>query len=168
MWELDLKKDGHWRIDVFKLWYWRRLLRIPWTTRRSNRSRIKPVNPKGNQPWIFTGRNDAKAPILWPPDAKSRHVGKDPDTGKDWRQKEKGVTENKMVRRHHQLVSVQFSSVAQSRPALCNPMDCSTPGFPIHHQLLELAQTHVHQAGDIIQPSHPLLSPSPVFHLSHH
>jgi len=72
MWELDLKKDGHWRIDVFKLWYWRRLLRIPWTTRRSNRSRIKPVNPKGNQPWIFTGRIDAETEtvILWPSDGK--------------------------------------------------------------------------------------------------
>ena len=56
---------------------------------------------------------------------------------------------------------VQFSSVAQSCAALCDPMDCSTPGFPVHLQLLELAQTHVHQDGDAIQPSHPLLSPSP-------
>ena len=58
-------------------------------------------------------------------------------------------------------VSVQFSSVAQSRPTLCDPMDCSTPGFPVHHQLPELPQTHVHQVSDAIQPSHPLLSPSP-------
>ena len=57
--------------------------------------------------------------------------------------------------------SFQFSSAAQSCPTLCDPMDCSTPGFPIHHQLLELAQTHVHRVGDAIQPSHPLLSPSP-------
>ena len=55
--------------------------------------------------------------------------------------------------------SVQFSSVAQSCPTLCNPMDCSMPGFPVHHQLLELAQTHVHPVGDAIQPSHPLSSP---------
>ena len=54
-----------------------------------------------------------------------------------------------------------FSSVSQSCPTLCNPMDCSTPGLPVHLQLLELAQTHVHQAGDAIQPSHPLSSPSP-------
>ena len=55
----------------------------------------------------------------------------------------------------------QFSSDAQSYLTLCNPMDCSIPGFPVHHQLLELAQTHVHQVGDAIQPSHPLSSPSP-------
>ena len=64
---------------------------------------------------------------------------------------------------------IQFSSVAQSCPTLCNPMDCSTPGFPVHHQLLELAQTHVHRVGDAIQPSHPLSSPSPpTFNLSQH
>ena len=52
--------------------------------------------------------------------------------------------------------------VAQSCPILCNPMDCSMPGFPVHHQLPELAQTHVHRVNDAIQPSHPLLSPSPL------
>ena len=57
-------------------------------------------------------------------------------------------------------VSVQFSSVAQSCPTLCNPMNRSTPGLPVHHQLLEFTQTHVHQVGDAIQPSHPLSSPS--------
>ena len=66
-------------------------------------------------------------------------------------------------------LQIQFSSDAQSCPTLCNPMDCSTPGFPVHHQLLELAQIHFHQVGDAIQPSHPLLSPSPpAFNLSHH
>ena len=65
--------------------------------------------------------------------------------------------------------SVQFSSVTQLCPTLCDPMDCSMPSFPIRHQLLELAQTHVHQVGDVIQPSHPLLSPSPpAFNLSQH
>ena len=60
---------------------------------------IKPVSPKGNQPWIFVGRTCAKAeaPILWPPDVKSRLTGKDPDAGKDWRQEEKGMTEDEMV-----------------------------------------------------------------------
>ena len=63
----------------------------------------------------------------------------------------------------------QFSSVAQSCPTLCDPMGCSTPGFPVHHQLLELAQTCVHWVSDAIQPSHPLLSPSPLtFNLSQH
>ena len=54
-----------------------------------------------------------------------------------------------------------ISSVAQSCPTLCDPMNCSTPGLPVHHQLLEFTQTHVHQVGDAIQPSHPLSSPSP-------
>ena len=67
------------------------------------------------------------------------------------------------------LCDVQFSSVTQSCPTLCNPMDCSTPGIPIHHQLPELMQTHVHWVGDAIQPSHPLSSPSPrAFNLSLH
>ena len=56
---------------------------------------------------------------------------------------------------------VQFSSVSQSCPTLCNPMNCSTPGLPVHHQLPEFTQTHVHQVGDAIHPSHPLSSPSP-------
>ena len=61
----------------------------------------------------------------------------------------------------------EFSWVAQSCPTLCNPMDYSTPGLPVHHQLLELTQTHVHWIGDTIQPSHPLSSPSPsAFNLS--
>ena len=62
----------------------------------------------------------------------------------------------------------RFSSVAQSCPTLCDPMDCSTPGLPVRHQLPELAQTHVHRVGDGIQPSHPLSSPSPAFSLSQH
>ena len=65
--------------------------------------------------------------------------------------------------------SVQFSSGSQSRLTLCDPMDCSMPGLPVHHQLLKLAQTHVHQLSDAIQPSYPLLSPSPsAFNLAQH
>ena len=60
---------------------------------------VKPVNPKGNQPWIFIRRTDAEAeaPIFWPPDAKNQLTGKDPDAGKDWRQEEKGKTEDEMI-----------------------------------------------------------------------
>ena len=69
----------------------------------------------------------------------------------------------------HTMCSVQFSSVAQLCPTLCDPMDCSMPGLPVHHQLLEFTQTHVHWVGDAIQPSHPLSSPSsPAFNLSQH
>ena len=65
--------------------------------------------------------------------------------------------------------SVQFNSVAQSCPNLCDPMDCNMPGLPVHYQLLEFTQTHVHWVSDAIQPSHPLLSPSPLaFNFSQH
>ena len=67
------------------------------------------------------------------------------------------------------IIFIQFSSVAQSCPTLCNTMDCSMPGFPGYHQPLELTQTHVHRVSDAIQPSHPLSSPSPAtFNLSQH
>ena len=71
---------------------------------------IQPVNPKGNQLWIVTGRTDAKAetPILGPPHVKSQLIGKDPDAGKDWRWEEKGMTEEEMVGWHHQLNGHEF------------------------------------------------------------
>ena len=66
-------------------------------------------------------------------------------------------------------LSVQFSSVTQLCLTLCDPMDCSTPVFPVHHQIPELAQTHVHRVGDALQPPHPLSSPSPpAFNLPQH
>ena len=69
----------------------------------------------------------------------------------------------------HQHFNMQFSSVVQSCPTLCNPMNCSIQGLPVHHQFLESTQTHVHQVGDAIQPSNPLLSPSlPALNLSQH
>ena len=68
-----------------------------------------------------------------------------------------------------QLRQCQFTLVTQLCPTLCDPMRCRTPGFPVHHQLPELTQTHVHQVGDAIQPSHPLLSlSSPASNLSQH
>ena len=76
---------------------------------------IKPVNFKGNQPWIFTGRTDAEAEalIFWPSDEKSQLIGKDPDVGKDWGQEEKGMTENEMVRWHHWLDGHEFEQAAE-------------------------------------------------------
>ena len=69
---------------------------------------IKPVNPKGNQSWIFIGRTDAEAPMLWPPDAKNRLAGKDPDAGKYWGQEEKGGREDEMVGWHRWLDGHEF------------------------------------------------------------
>ena len=72
--------------------------------------KIKLVSPKGNQSWIFIGRTDAVAetPILWPPNAKSWLIRKDPDVGKDWRQEEKGTTEDEIVGWHHRLNWYEF------------------------------------------------------------
>ena len=88
------KAEGQ-RIDAFELWYWRRLL-SPLDIKV-----IKPINPKGNQPWIFIGRTDAEALVPWPPDEKSWLIGKDPDAGKDWGEEEKGETEDEMVGWYH-------------------------------------------------------------------
>ena len=92
---------------------------------------IQPVNPNGNQPWIFIGRTDAETetPILWPPDAKNRLIWKDPDAGKYWRQKEKGMTEDEMVSWHHWLIEHEFeqaSGVGDGRGSLlcCSPWGC--------------------------------------------
>ena len=91
------------RIDAFELWCWRRLLRVLGLDQGLVCKEIKPVNPKGNQPWIFIGTTDAEveAPILWPFDATSQLIRKDPDAGKDWGKEEKGATEDEMVGWHH-------------------------------------------------------------------
>ena len=75
-----IKKATPQRIDAFEVWHWRRLLRVPWTTRRSNQSVLKEINSQ-----LFIGRTDAEAevPLLWPPDAKSQLIGTDPDAGKN-------------------------------------------------------------------------------------
>ena len=98
-----IKKAERWRIDEFELWCWRRLLGVPWTKK-------EPVHPEGNQSWIFIGRTDAEAeaPILWPPDGKSRLIREDPDAGKDWRKEEKATTEDKMVGWYHQFNGHEF------------------------------------------------------------
>ena len=100
-----IKKAEHQRIDAFKLWCWRRLLRVPWTARRSN-----PVHPKENQSWTFIGRTDAEAetPIFWPLYVNNWLIWKDLDAGKDWRREEKGTTEDEMVGWHYQLNGHEF------------------------------------------------------------
>ena len=97
-----IKKAGCWRIDAFELWCWRRLLRVPWTAGRSNQSILKEINPE------YSLEGLVEALVLWPPDAKSQPIGKDPDAGKDWGQEEKGVTENEMVGWHHWLSGHEF------------------------------------------------------------
>ena len=94
MWELDYKES--WALNIWCFWTvgLEKMLESPLDCKE-----IQPVNPKGNQSWIFIGRMDAEAeaPILWPPDAKNWLIGKDLGAGKDWRQEEKGMTEDEMV-----------------------------------------------------------------------
>ena len=117
-----IKNAECWRIDAFKLWCWRRLLRVLWTAKRSNQSILR------NQPWILIGRIDAEAdaPILWPPDVKNRLIGKDCDAGKDWGQEEKGATEDEMIGWYHQLIEHEFEQIqenseGQGRLVCCSP-----------------------------------------------
>ena len=107
------RKAEHRRIDAFELWCWRRLLRVPWIARRPNQSILKECS------LVFTRRTDAEAetPVLWPPDVKNWLTWKDPDAGKDWRQEEKGTTEDEMVG-WHRLSGHEFGLV-MDREAWC-------------------------------------------------
>ena len=123
MWKLD-HKEG-WMLKKWCFWtvVLEKTLESPLDSKK-----IKPVNPKGNQSWIFIGRTDveAEAPILWPPDAKNRLIRKDPDARKDWRQEKKARTEDEMVGWHHRLNAHEFSKTpgdgeGQGSLACCNP-----------------------------------------------
>ena len=103
MWVLDYKESW-----ALKNWcFWTVVLEKTFESPLDSKD-VKPVNPKGNQPWIFIGRTDAEAPMLWSPDAKRQHIGKDPDAGKDWGQEEKGKTEDDMGGWHHWLIEREF------------------------------------------------------------
>ena len=92
-----VKKPEHRRIDAFELWCWRRLLRVPWTARRSNQSILKETSPG----FSLEGDAKAEAPVLWPPHEKSGLIGKDSDGGRDWGQDEKGLAKDEMAGWHH-------------------------------------------------------------------
>ena len=123
-----IKKAEHWRIEAFELWCWRRLLRVPWTARRSSQSIQKEISPE------YSLDAEAEAPILWPLDVKNWFTGKDPDAGKDWRQEEKGTTEDEMVGWHHQLDEHEFEQAlgvgdGQGSLVCCSPWGCKELGM---------------------------------------
>ena len=105
MWELDHKENWALKKGCFCTVVLEKTLENPLDCKE-----IQPVHPKGNQSWIFIGKTDAEAEtlILWPPDAKNWFIWKDPAAGKDWRQEEKGTTEDAMVGWHHQLDGHEF------------------------------------------------------------
>ena len=119
-----IKKAEHWRIDAFELWSWRRLLRVPWTARRSNQSILKEISPEYSLTDV-----GAETPILWQPDVKNWIIGKDPDAVKYWGQEEKGTSEDEMVGWHHQLNEHEFEWTpgvgdGQRSLACCSPCGC--------------------------------------------
>ena len=123
MWELDHKESGELKKWCFWMVVLKKTLESPLDCKE-----IKPVHPKGNQPWIFIGRSDveAEAPILWPPDVKSQLTGKDPSAGKDWRQEEKGMTEDEIVEWHHRVNGHEFEQApgdgkGQGSLVCCSP-----------------------------------------------
>ena len=104
-----IKKAEHWRIDAFELRCWRKL-ESPLDCKE-----MQLVYPKGDQSWVFIGRTDVEAetPVLWPPNAKSWLIGKDPDAGKYWRHEEKGKTEGEMVGWYHRLSGHGFGWIRE-------------------------------------------------------
>ena len=123
MWELDHKEGW-----VPKNWCFQIVVLEKTLESSLDCKKIKPVNPKGNQPWIFIGRTDAEAeaPTLWSPDVKNWLIGKDPDTRKDWEQEEKRVAEDEMVGKYHRLNGHEFKQApgdgeGQGRLACCSP-----------------------------------------------
>ena len=125
-----IKKPEHRRIDAFEQWSWRRLWESPLDCKE-----IKYVNLKGNQPWIFIGRNDAeaKAPILWSSDVKCQLIGKDPDAGKDWGQEEKGVTEDERVGWHQQVNIHEFEQTSGNCEGQGSLVCCSPWSHKVGH-----------------------------------
>ena len=99
---------------------------------------IQPVYPKAKQSWIFIGRTDAEAeaPVLWRPDPKSWLTRKDPDAGKDWRQEEKGMTEDKMVGRHHRLNGHEFEQILGDSEGQGSMVCCSSWGHRVRYELV--------------------------------
>ena len=126
MWELDHKES--WALK--NLCFWTVVLEKTLESLLDCKE-IQPVNPKGDQSWVFIGRTDVEAetPILWPPDAKTWLIGKDPDAGKDWRQEEKGAAEDEMVGWHHWLNKHEFKQAlvvgdGQGSLVCCSPWGC--------------------------------------------
>ena len=116
-----IKKTEHQRFDAFECVMLEKTLESSLGIKET-----KPVNPKGNQPWIFIGRADAEAPILWSPDSKSWLIGKDSDAEKNWRQEEKQATENEMVGWCHRVNGHKFEPTSgdgeeQGRLMCCSP-----------------------------------------------
>ena len=126
MWELDCEESWAQKYWCFWTVVFEKTLESPLDCKE-----IQPVHPKGDQSWLFIGRIDAEAetPILWPPDAKSWFIGKDPDSGRDWGQEKKGMTEDEISGWHHWLNGPEFEWTpgvgdGQGGLACCDSLGC--------------------------------------------
>ena len=141
-----IKKAEHQRLDAFEMCCWRRLLRLPGTARKSNQSILKAISPEYSLEGLIL---KLKLQILWPPDVKNWLIGKDPDVRKDWRQKEKGTTEDEMVGCHHRLDRHEFEQApgvgdGQGSLACCSPWGCRVG----HNWATELNWTEAEERHD--------------------
>ena len=165
----NIKKAERWRIDAFELWCWRRLLRVPWTARSSNQSILKEISPEYSLEGLML---KLKGHLMRRTDSfeKTLMLGKIEGEGDDrgWDGWMASLTQWTWVWAGSGPGGC-FSrgwwccccSVAKSCVTLCNPMDCSTQGLPVQHQLPEPTQTHVRWVSDAIHKSHPLSSSYP-------
>ena len=140
MWELGHKQGWVLKNWCFQITVLEKTLESPLDSKE-----IKPVNPKGNQSWIFIGRTDGEALIVWPPDTKSWLIWKDPEAGRDWGQDEKGMTEDEMVGLYHQLNGDGFGENSRSwwwtgRPGVLRFMGLQRVG---HYWATELNWTEL-------------------------
>ena len=142
MWELDYKESW-----VPKNWcFWTVMLEKTLESPLDCKG-MQPVHPKGNHSWIFIGRTDAEALILWSPNGKNWLIGKDPDAGKDWRREEKGTTEDEMVGWHHWLNGHEFEQALvfgdeQGSLACCSPWGHKGTGMIEKLHWTDVVQTH--------------------------
>ena len=134
-----IKKAERWRTDAFELWCWRRLLRVPWTARRSNQSILKEISPGCS----LRTDVEAETPILWPPDAKSWLIWKDPDARKDWGQEEKGTTEHETVGWHHRLDEHEFGQTPGVGDGQGSLACCGSWGFKESYKTVPLNWTEL-------------------------
>ena len=143
-----IKKAEH-RIDTLELWCWRRLLRVHWTARRSKQSILKEISPANEYSGLFSFRMDCLDLLAVQGTLKSLLISTD-----------------YAIKNNAYIFMFQFSSVAQLCLTPWDPMNCSAPCLPVHHQLSEFTQTHVHRVSDAIQSSPSPPAPNPSQHQS--
>ena len=150
MWELDYKQSWAPKNQCFLTVILEKTLETPLASKE-----IQPVHRKGNQSWIFIWKTDAETPILQPPNVKNWLIWKDPDAGKDWRQEEKGTTEDEMVGWHHQLNGHEFEQAPgvgdeQGSLACCSPWGCKELGTADELNWADSVPNSVSDSSDLI------------------